>query len=200
VFGWGILKIQGILKTRQFNWFPWFSNSIVCIKWWNSINRKILCLGRQQNKGFCYSNWSTCPNTRKPTTEFCFFLGLLLISWKCKKQSIVSHSSSEAEYWTLALAKCEVQLLFVFHSIRRRIRIVDCRFAGGGFLIGCREFFFIEKFCFCNLCVYLELSMYGRIMKSVFWVETSCQYGFAKDYLWQGLPTTQVVVICEHDL
>ena len=42
----------------------------------------------------------------------------LLISWKSKKQSIVSKSSSEAEYWTLAQASCEAQwLLFLLKDL-----------------------------------------------------------------------------------
>ena len=42
----------------------------------------------------------------------------LLISWKSKKQSIVSKSSSEAEYQALAQASCEAQwLLFLLKDL-----------------------------------------------------------------------------------
>ncbi|GJX68588.1 ribonuclease H-like domain-containing protein [Tanacetum coccineum] len=37
------------------------------------------------------------PNTRKSTTRGCQFLGRRLISWQCKKQTIVANSTTEAE-------------------------------------------------------------------------------------------------------
>ncbi|GJW72763.1 putative ribonuclease H-like domain-containing protein [Tanacetum coccineum] len=48
---------------------------------------------------------------RKSTTEGCQFLGRRLISWQCKKQTVVATSTTEAEY--VAAANCCGQVLWI---------------------------------------------------------------------------------------
>ncbi|GJU35514.1 hypothetical protein Tco_1183868 [Tanacetum coccineum] len=44
------------------------------------------------------SDYARANKDRKSTTGGCQFLGRRLISWQCKKQTIVATSSTEAEY------------------------------------------------------------------------------------------------------
>ncbi|GJX77207.1 hypothetical protein Tco_0324018 [Tanacetum coccineum] len=51
----------------------------------------------------------------KSTTGGCQFLGQRLISWQCKKQTIVATSTTEAEY--VAAANCCGQVLWVQNQL-----------------------------------------------------------------------------------
>lgn len=61
--------------------------------------------------GFIDLDWGGCPTTQRLITRFTFFLGSNFISWKKKKQTVVSQSSSEAEYRVLASTSYEAQWL-----------------------------------------------------------------------------------------
>nr|GEV99474.1 putative ribonuclease H-like domain-containing protein [Tanacetum cinerariifolium] len=52
---------------------------------------------------------------RKSTTGGCQFLGCRLISWQCKKQTVIATSSTEAEY--VAAASCCAQVLWIQNKL-----------------------------------------------------------------------------------
>ncbi|KAL0336602.1 UNVERIFIED_CONTAM: Retrovirus-related Pol polyprotein from transposon RE2 [Sesamum radiatum] len=97
---------------------------------------------------YCDADWATCMDTRRSLTGYCIFLGASLVSWKTKKQTIVSRSTVEAEYRSLVprpmnspgyttcsrIFKCRFLRLFpfvhivaniVFHEITKHLEI-DC--------------------------------------------------------------------------
>lgn len=61
-----------------------------------------------QVKAYCDADWAGCPDTRRSLTSYSVFLGESLVSWRSKKQSTVSSSSTEAEYRAMATTTCEV--------------------------------------------------------------------------------------------
>lgn len=53
-------------------------------------------------------DWGSCKDSRQYLTGFCLTLGGSLMSWKCKKQHIISRSSTETEYCAMADTCCEI--------------------------------------------------------------------------------------------
>ena len=61
-----------------------------------------------QMAGFVDSDYASCPDTRRSTRAYYVFLGGCLIWSSSKKQSIVTRSSTEAEYRALAHISAEI--------------------------------------------------------------------------------------------
>ncbi|GKC76808.1 hypothetical protein Tco_1127582 [Tanacetum coccineum] len=62
-------------------------------------------------EAFSDSDYRGASLDRKSTTGGCQFLGRRLISWQCKKQTIVANSTTKAEY--VAAANCCRQVLWI---------------------------------------------------------------------------------------
>ena len=81
-------------------------------------------------KAFCDDDWVGCPNTRKSLTDYCVFLGNSLISWRSKKQTIVSIFFAEVEYCSIATTCCEItwlfQLLEYFKTQHHKAALLYC--------------------------------------------------------------------------
>lgn len=64
--------------------------------------------GNEEVKCYSDASYDGCPFSRRSTSGYCVLLGGNLVSWKSKKQSVVSRSSAEAEYRAMANATCEL--------------------------------------------------------------------------------------------
>jgi hypothetical protein len=62
-------------------------------------------------QAYCDSDWAGDPDDWRSTTGFGVFLGPCLVSWCAKKQSVVSKSSTEAEYRAMAMVTAELYWL-----------------------------------------------------------------------------------------
>ncbi|GKE18121.1 putative ribonuclease H-like domain-containing protein [Tanacetum coccineum] len=61
------------------------------------------------------SDYARASLDRKSTTGGCQFLGSRLISWQCKKQTVVANSTTEAEY--VAASSCCGQVLWIQNQL-----------------------------------------------------------------------------------
>jgi hypothetical protein len=76
------------------------------------------------------ADWAGCPDTRRSTSGYAVFLGDNLVSLSAKRQTVVSHSSAEAEYRAIANSMAEAtwlqQLLHELQTPPSRCTLVYC--------------------------------------------------------------------------
>jgi len=76
--------------------------------------------GSLQLQAFCDSDWAGNLDDQRSTSGFGIFLGNCLVAWSAKKQAVVSRSSIEAEYRSLAISTVE---LFWLHMLFKELCI-----------------------------------------------------------------------------
>ncbi|GKD89140.1 hypothetical protein Tco_1364647 [Tanacetum coccineum] len=79
---------------------------------------------------YCDSDWVRCPLTQRSLTGYFVMLGHSSVSWKTKKQHIVSRSSAEAEYRSMETTIYELKwlkgLLYSFGVVHARPMKLFC--------------------------------------------------------------------------
>ncbi|KAL1213817.1 Retrovirus-related Pol polyprotein from transposon RE2 [Cardamine amara subsp. amara] len=91
---------------------------------WNMVERILrylkgspgqgIWMGKNNNAeivGYCDADYAGDTNDRKSTTGYCTFIGGNLVTWKSKKQKVVSCSSAESEY--RAMRKLTEELIWL---------------------------------------------------------------------------------------
>ncbi|GJW42397.1 reverse transcriptase domain-containing protein [Tanacetum coccineum] len=131
VFPYGTLKTLGqTLRTNEFgDWvklsdpkqahrLSWIFEAFRARGFCPSITRASnpqLHFGNPISKSYRLTDYAEATQDRKSTTGGCQFLGNRLISWQCKKQTMVATSTTEAEY--VATASCYGQVLWIQNQL-----------------------------------------------------------------------------------
>ncbi|KAJ9539489.1 LOW QUALITY PROTEIN: hypothetical protein OSB04_032222 [Centaurea solstitialis] len=89
------------LKQSPRAWFGRFSSVVTTF----GLRR---CSHDHNIEGFMDADYDGDLTSKRSTTGYCVFVGGNLVSWRSKKQNVVSRSSAESEYRAMAQTTCEL--------------------------------------------------------------------------------------------
>lgn len=95
-------------KLNQFLQSPTVAHWNACkrlLRFLNGTDSSVLCFTASSSnclEVFADADWASCPDDRRFTGGHCVFFRSNLVVWISKKQEVVSRSSSESEYRSLA--------------------------------------------------------------------------------------------------
>jgi histone deacetylase 1/2 len=73
--------------------------------------------------GYCDADWGSDPDDYRSTSGACVYLGQNMISWWSRKQTVVSRSSTEAEYRSIAVLTTELAWIqSLFHELHLPVK------------------------------------------------------------------------------
>ncbi|GJX07215.1 putative ribonuclease H-like domain-containing protein [Tanacetum coccineum] len=105
------------------------------------------------------SDYAGASLDRKSTTGGCQFLGCRLISWQCKKQTVVANSTTEAEYVAASSCCRQVKQRKVFKLMMEKlcdgieVNAFNPKLKPSGGLLGLKVFLMLLNLCCSVLCV-----------------------------------------------
>ena len=118
------------------------------------------------------TDWAGDPTDRQSTTGYCFLLGDSLISWRSKKQTVVTRSSTEVEYRALTATTAElIWLRWLLQDL-----VVDCSTA-------------IKLYCDNQIAI--QIAHNDVFHERTKHIEIACH--FIRHHLLQGTITLQSV-------
>nr|GEV48739.1 putative ribonuclease H-like domain-containing protein [Tanacetum cinerariifolium] len=124
------------------------------------------------------SDYARASLDRKSTTGGCQFLRSILISWQCKKQTVVATSRTEAEYVAVTINE-DIQLRALVDgkkiivnesSIRRDLKLEDAE----------------GNACLPNDTIFEELARMGTMASAIICLDNNQKFKFSK-YIFQSM-------------